>query len=822
MNFKKYLLQFAAIFSIIFFIFFAVVFLRYRSWTTEHGPAQKLVTYLSQITKSDFKYQKLEWHLLPFPAVSFSQPLFLFKSGLHHQLKAESLELRLNLIKLLAGEVGFSRLHLRKGEWQGQVELPKGVHDFLVKNIDLRTGALSSGKPVKLYMSGDSGGRRKAVVIHGELKLPPIEDPSLARLGFKVQVLARNFRLEGTPEWELMGWIPSSGMSDFLMELETDSGAESIAFSGDAGLHDLVLNMPGPIKEAPHKAGNVQLKFAGRFNPATDEFKLTECSTDLPFTKLNLQGTYLPHRREFRSMSFNFSGMKLDDLPKYVPDFKNKVPVFIGFSGMSDFTVSLSGYSNHLKIYTDMDLTQALFTYGKFFQKPKGKQLRIKSDLDWNGKLISGEFSGNFESLTFKGNLPEWRSSGDIKLNVITNVFAAEQLMTYVPFLANYDFSGNMKLFASFQGKLQGAESLEKMFHINFQNGQVLRHGTKSGLHDINFDFDFGPMIMESKEFSFSLGGAAFKGFFRGLHPEKNPQWEGQVESAKAISSEVWKEGIILWSGTDAVAQQNWLQGLHPLIQKLIANEDPVESLIARFSLANRNFKVDSFKFRVFDGQVKGLVDFQPMNRGQKINLEINGSDMDSKRFFKFFGADQAGIEGRLSWDAHFQGKRLADDSKMDLNGPATFSVTKGILSRFNVVQALEQMDVLKKATQTPSDQMAFDLLDAKGQLDEGHLKLDRVTLKNSDIQIDAQGDMSSEGILNLRMKTWVDAGYFRYLFPKRADNFMGNGDASFGPVTLLASGPLNELILKPDPQSAVELAGRFARKKTQVLSRYF
>ncbi len=403
---------------------------------------------------------------------------------------------------------------------------------------------------------------------------------------------------------------------------------------------------------------------------------------------------------------------------------------------------------------------------------------------------------------------------------MITNTFAAEQLTGYVPFLTNYDFTGNMKLFANFQGKYEGPEPLQKMYHITLQKGQILRQGTKLGLHDVDLDFDLGPMLMESQSFQFTLGGAAFKGKLKGLHPGKNPEWGGQIESAKAIPSTVWKEGLTLWSGTDAAAQQTWQQSLHPLVQNMILSNETVENVAAQFSVKDQVIKMNSLKLGVFDGSFLGSAEFQPTDHGRKIESKMIGKDMDSVRFFKFWGAAQPGIEGKVDWTADVKGERASLGSRMELEGPVSLSIRNGALTRFNFVRALEQMEWLKKADQPSSDRTPFDVLDVSGELDGRRYKIEQLTLKNSEIQVEGQGEMN-EGTLNLRMKTRLESGYFRQLFPDRAGDFISDGDAFFGPVTLLATGHLDDLNLKPDPQSVAELAKQFARRKSQSLSRF-
>ncbi len=815
MNFKKYFFTVVSILIFFLVVFLSAVFLRYHSWSTDPRPAEKLAAYFSRITKSDFQYKSLEWRLLPFPAARFSEPVFKFKSDLHHELKARSLVLNLDLVKLLFGDFGFSELHLSEGEWHGQIDAPKGVHNFVVEHIDLKTSALLSDRPVKIYMSGDTGGRRKAVVIHGDLKLPPLEEPRLDSLGFEVQVLTRNFKFEDSPEWEFLGWIPSSGLSDFLIELKHEPMSDRVDFSGDAGLHELSFRSADQAKAVPYKVGNLQVKFAGYFSPKTDELKFTHCSAALPFSQFNLQGAYLPHRREFRSMTFSFSNVKLDDLPSYFPDMKNRIPYFIGFSGQTDLSFSLNGFPNHLKIYGDFDLTHTLFTYGRFFQKAKEKPFRIKTDFDWAAQLLSGEFSGSLDNLTFKGNLPEWRPSGAMKINFITNAFAADQLPGFVPFLSSYELGGTMKLFANFDGNLQSTAPFQKMFHLNMQEGRILRKGTGSGFKDLDLDLDFGPLLMEVKAPRFSVGGSFFEGALKGIHPEKDPKWEGHLTSQKLIAASVWKEWKEFWGGENAA----WLERLHPWLQKMILSEDPYESVKADFSSENNASQIHSLEAKAFDGQLSGSVSVQTVDQGQKTELKMNGAGMDAARLFKLLGATQPALEGRVDWKAELEGSPASGHT--DWSGPISLSIKNGFLNHFGYVQAFEQMETLKKASSEGSDRLAFKFLNVEGHVENERFKASQVNFENEQIQVEGEGEVTGDGILNFRLKTHLEAGYFRQLFPKRADDFISGQDKFFGPITLLASGPLDGLNVKPDPQSVAELASWYAHKKTESLSKY-
>ena len=812
MNFRKYFFIATAVFLVLFTVFLSAVFLRYRSWSSDPHRAEKLTAYFSSVTKSEFRYQSLGWRLLPFPAVHFSDPVFKFKSDLHHELKARSLVLSLDLVKLVSGSFGFSELHLREGVWEGQIEAPKGIHNFTVDHIDLKTSALRSDQPVKIYMSGDTGGRRKAVVIHGDVKLPELDEPRLDGLGFEVQVLTRNFQFKDSPEWEFLGGVPSSGVSDFLIELKHQPSGGRIDFSGDAGLHDLAFRSAvEKVPAAVYKLGNLQVKFAGYFSPKSDELKLTQCSAELPFSRVNLQGAYLPHHREFRSMTFSFTNVKWDELFTYFPDLKNHTPSYIGLSGLSDLSFSLNGFPNHLKIYGDFDLTHTLFTYGRFFQKAKEKPFHLKSDLDWAAELLSGEFSGNVEALTFKGNLPEWRPTGAMKINFITNSFAADQLPGFVPLLSSYELGGNMKMFANFDGNFKSAEPFQKMFHLNMQDGRILRKGTGSGFKDLDLDLDFGPLMMEAKAPRFSLGGSFFAATLKAVQPEKDPRWVGHLTSEKLVAANVWKEWKDFWGGENAA----WLESLHPLVRKMILNEDLFESLKLDFSSENKNYKVESLEASLFGGQLTASGGVQ----GQKSEIQMKGKGMDAARLSRFLGASQPALEGRVDWAARLEGSHTSDRS--DWSGPLSLSMKEGFLNHFGYVQAFEEMETLKKASTPGSDKMPFRFLRMNGRLENETLQVDQVNFENEQVQIEGEGQITGEGALDFRLKTHLEAGYFRELFPKRANYFISEQDSFFGPVTLLASGPLDGLSLKPDSKSIAELAGWYAKKKTESISKY-
>ncbi|HRK61782.1 MAG TPA: AsmA-like C-terminal region-containing protein [Candidatus Omnitrophota bacterium] len=818
MNFKKFFWILFGSVLLLATVTFSAAFLRYQSWVSDSKPAEKLTSYFERITKSDFRYESMNWKLMPFPVVRFSQPVFKFKSDLKHELAADSLDLKLDLFKLILGDFGFSGLRLRNGTWKGQLEAPKGIHNFLVERIDLKTSALESNKPVKIYMSGDAAGRHKAVILHGELTLPPIEDPSLNSLGFQVQLLTRNFRFKGTPEWEFLGWVPSSGPSDFLIVLRRDPKSDRILFSGDAGLRELVFQNTDSVVLEQHKAGNLQLKFAGHFSPSTDELKFNQCSADLPFSKFNLQGTYLPHRREFRALTFNFSDVKLDDLITYFPDLKNKVPYFIGFSGMADLSASLNGFANRLKIAGDFDFTRTLFTYGRFFQKPKEKSLRLKTDFEWAGKVLAGEFSGNFENINFKGSLSEWRSSGEMKLNFITNSFAAEQLTGVIPFLTDYEFGGNMKLFGDWKGNFADSQPFERMFHLTMQEGRILRKGTGAGFKDMDLSLDLSPMQTDAQSVKFALGGSSFELSMKGLHPENNPKWEGTLKSEKLIAGQAWKEWTAFWGGE----HEAWIQRQHTWIRRLILSEEPFENLKMKLSFGGGELDVSAIESKAFDGVLTGAFYSRVSSQDQKIRVQLQGADMSADKFFRFSGASAADLEGRLKWSADFNGARRDDTEDMNWDGPFSLSVENGRLNNFDWISALQKIEPFKEASREGvSSEITFNELNASGRIANDRLTAEKIQLDGDVLKVEGEGEVSREGDLNLRLETRIDSAVFRRLFPKRADDFVSSGDAFFGPVTLLASGAFGQLAVKPDPQSIVDLVSQYARKKTESISRY-
>lgn len=811
MNLKKFFLSLVSV--VLFFLvgFAAAIFLRYHSWTIDPRPAQKLTAYFSKITKSDFQYQSLRWRLLPFPGVRFSEPVFRFKSELKHELRADSLELKLDLVKLILGEIGFSGLRLKEGEWRGQLDAPKGVHDFLIEHIDLKTGALDSGRPVKVYMSGDAGGRRKAVVIHGILKLPPLEAPSLDSLGFEVQVLTRNFKFEDSPEWEFLGWIPQSGVSDFLIGLKHAPLSDRIEFSGDSGLRDLSFRDADQPGSQLYKIGNLVVKFAGYFSPKTDELKFTQCSAALPFAQFNLQGGYLPHRREFRSLTVSFTELKLDDLPARFPELKNRIPYFIGFSGIADASLSFSGFPDRLKVYGDFNLTRALFTYGRFFQKPKEKPFRLKSDMEWTQEKLAGDFSGNFEALTFKGNLPEWKPSGDIKINMLTNAFAAEQLTGFVPFLNDYDFGGSMKLFASFEGNLQSGKPLQKMFHMSLEKARILRKGAGAGLQNIDLDFDFGPLMVEGKNLRFSIGGAEFSGAFKGIHPEKNLVWEGKIAADKLVPADVLKEWSGFWGGKVSAADSmpSWLR-------PVAASSEPFEAFEAGFTFQNGIYRADSFKMRALEGSLLGTAAAEFDQAGSNFQISLQGAGLNAAKLFK----PETGMEGKLSFTTELEGSHAAGTDTLAWEGPVKARVTNGTFNGFDYVKALSGIEVLKADASASTGPLKFEELNIAGAFKRDHFLAEDIHLQNPDLKVRGGGEIGRDGSMDLRLRTSLTAEHFRQLFPKRADDVLQDQN-EFGPVTLLLSGNLAKPEVKPDPQAVADIAGRIARKKSEALSRY-
>ena len=116
---------------------------------------------------------------------------------------------------------------------------------------------------------------------------------------------------------------------------------------------------------------------------------------------------------------------------------------------------------------------------------------------------------------------------------------------------------------------------------------------------------------------------------------------------------------------------------------------------------------------------------------------------------------------------------------------------------------------------------MPLKNLNITGRIENERLKAETITLDNDQFKMEGEGEISGKGFLNLRLKTYLESGFFKQTFPKRADDFIEEGEKFFGPVTLLVSGSAASPEFNPDPQSVAELAGRYARKKTEIFSRF-
>ena len=256
----------------------------------------------------------------------------------------------------------------------------------------------------------------------------------------------------------------------------------------------------------------------------------------------------------------------------------------------------------------------------------------------------------------------------------------------------------------------------------------------------------------------------------------------------------------------------------------MILSEDPFESLKLKFLSENNHIQIEPLELRAFDGSLAGAFFSDTDEKGKKIRFQINSADMDGVRLFKFLGTDQAVLEGRVNWKADLEGNSAAGTSSLAWSGPVSLSLKNGVLSRFNYLQGFTEMDFLKGDAATSaaaSERISLKNFDLSGRVENERLNAETIKLDSEQFKMDGEGDVSGAGILNFRLKTYLEASFFKQIFPKRAEDFISSEESFFGPVTLLASGPLDALEFKPDPQSVAELAGRYARKKTEAFSKY-
>ena len=269
------------------------------------------------------------------------------------------------------------------------------------RNFSLKTGAIRPNLAIPMQFISDLKGCKEAVSAKGHFITPSVEKFEWEKISGRLLIELKGLPLkdpEGAVASAPGGWfLVKDGSLNGSGEINKKQGESSVGFSAEAKITDLGYEVLINKTWTSASAADLDMTLTGSWDPVAEELKLTKSSMEFPFGRLETNGSLRFGTGEIPNLYFSAKDIVLETLVTYFPGIENVLPFKIGFSGTSQWMLTLAGTIDHLSLHLSVDLVQTLLTYGHYFTKPKNIPLTVSADyLVQKGAALSGDFQCAF------------------------------------------------------------------------------------------------------------------------------------------------------------------------------------------------------------------------------------------------------------------------------------------------------------------------------------------------------------------------------------------------------------------------------------------
>ena len=721
--------------------------------------------------------------------------------------------------------------HIEVEGAQATLQVQRGpLESVELKNVRLKLGPLRAGRPLEMKITGSLGGisesisgsflissLRKGKVwewqslgLEGNIKFAdiPLSQLKLERLGYfkntairqgKVQGQAEFFKKPGDSAIEAWGRVQCAELS---YEIRKETGkAISPAFDG-------------------------ALEFEASWDLFSNAFAAKKIILENALIgKVELSGELLPQTNEIKNVHAKGTGLSLDSLPEYYLGIRDAIPVNIGFSGLGDLEMSAGGTWDHLTLHVTLDLGQTLLAYAPYFVKPKEVPLNVALDLVLKDRgILSGDFSAKVQEAVLKGTLTDFNvHSGQGQLNIITNKFSIAGWESMLPPFENYKLQGEIKILAHFTGDfIQKPQEVQRMLNLTIENGEIVsKKGL--GLHKIFAALDYGAIVIETKEARFDVEGSPVSLKFILYNPFGDATLKVKVESPRFLP---YAFGAVLeeFGGQRLPFEvRNYSQNILDGLKTVLPPQKFLENFSAEIAFDSKGVTIPALDFDVYDGhgKIKGKVRPDGPQPVYSFDAEINRLSL--AQFFARQKKENKILEGNFFAALQVQGESLEPEQwRKGLKGEGQFSITNGEFHTFNLFDAISKIKSFSSLGQLASGGTRFDDLRSQFVLLDEKMKTNDLRVVAPDYFIEADGEISYEGVLNYRWDVFLPLPLVSEIVGTTAPTSASTGNKQFGPIPFLIAGRLENPDLKPDPILLPKLQDNLAKGKPQRVLRNF
>lgn len=777
---------------------------------------KKVIQWTEEATSGDLSFERFRLSTFPGPTIELEEVKVLLENRGNLRLTGEKARVHLEILPLLFGKVKIAGLDVRGGEAIATVS----SREIKMTGIRLKTGAIKSKAPIRVSAEGDLAGTHKALSGKMTLRVDQLEKWDWNLLALEGSIKMRGLRMDGLGDQQTeMDFVniasgDLSGRVGFLKK----AGEGQVAVTGHMDFEDLLSS---PEIQA-------DLDFDLGWDSQKEEFAVNEAVLNSPLGKIEIRGNGDLGTGEIREMRIAATGIALENIPHYWIPLREAIPFNIGFSGHSDLELSLAGTLDHLALHGNWDLTPALFTYGRYFVKPKDVPLNLDFDLLLKqAKIVSGDFSARLKEANAKGTFTELNlTTGSGQINIITNKFNLSGWEEMLPPFQKYKISGETKLLVNFMGDLRRLHEAEMMLNWTLANGSVTGPAG-SEIHDLFLLLDFGPLSLTLKQARFKIADSEVLAELAINNLAQSPLAVLKISSPHfqpyPLASAL-RELAADWISEEA---KGTLIETEKVIGDLFPKGEVIEKFVSEIQYENKKWLVKKLTLDAYGGT--GLLE-AGFNLGPKDSSFWADTEINRLSLARFLatqterrGGDQKTVDGNLFLKAQFAGTGLGSTDWDDqLTAEGTFSITNGEFHTFDLLGSVGKIAELAGIGQYISGTTPFDDVHSAFTLKDGRVKTENLALISRDLSVHAHGDASLDGILNYRLDVYLSPDLTEKILTPMLGKSEAVGEKQFGPIPLLLAGPIANPELRPDPALIAQLLEQLLKRKFQKILRNF
>ena len=741
----------------------------------------------------------------PFPILFIENPHLSFVPEKFSELTAREVRLSLKTLPLFWGQVRLSGFEIREGEGVfGPIPL-KQIH-FKVKGLGSKGPAPFEGRAQ--VADGKEGLRAK-----GKLSFQNSGENLWRELGLKGEVQLKGLSLKEGIGKDLLKFFPSpltSGELQGTLHVEKQKGTGLVTGLAEFQVKDF---QTGASEAFPLEG---QAKISWNFENNSTELKEVVLKT--PFGELEGVGIFNGETGEIEEARLNGRKLILEELVRHFPSIHSALPLDMGFSGESEFDLTLRGSWDYLSLHANWNLAPAVLTYGNFFSKPKDLPLSVNFDfLLKEGSLVSGDFSVRIQQMTMKGTLARLDlKNGQGELTLLSNKFDLLGWETLLVPFASYNLSGSAKLLLSLKGDLTHLSQAERMTNLTLENVSLLSP-TGRGIRNTSLLLDVSPLSFRIKKGVFEVGNSSLQTEIEIYNLKEHP--EGTI---RFTSPHLEPQSLLDNLKAFPLGSLPWRK-IRQGMDRFLPRSFSLENLSLQLKIQQEKWVLEAMKFQAFEGEARLQGERTGTSEKPSFWLGVTLERIPLARYLEELRKPEKILEGNLFLKGKFQGTGKTEKEIFGgLKGEGSVSLTNGEWHGLPLHETLRSLEFLKSLAGEREASLAFSDLKANWKLGEEKFETDDLLIHSQDVWCEGEGSLTLKGVLNSRLDVYLSPSLTEKVF----DAWGSRGDSEgkqLGPIPVLVVGSLKKPEARIDERSMEPfLQAVQSRRYRKILHRPF